>query len=120
MRDGGKSFKQGLVPEGHVTSQQLLSLMHGSYRQLDFWCRSGMIDPAKIEGPGIGYWRIFSRDEALRVLRFDALVHAGVTHTTIREKLMDTDAMYDGVVTIVVDTVLLEERLDTLTAPTLL
>lgn len=120
MRDGGNSFKQGLVPDGHFTSQQLLSLMHASYRQLDFWCRSGLVTREHTDGPGTGYWRTFSRAEALQLLKVDALSDAGVTIARIRELGPDVIEVIRGAVTITLDDRQLEQRLDTLTAPTLL
>lgn len=109
-----KKFKQGLVPAGHYTAAQMLSVMHGSYRQLDYWCRTGLAGTYREEGLGSGYWRYFSRAEALQLLRVDALSKIGLTLTSIRafsrDQVLESDA-----VRITVDTSKLEQVLDTLT-----
>jgi DNA-binding transcriptional MerR regulator len=113
-------FKQGQVPEGHLTSSQILAVVGCSYRQLDYWCRTGLVNRENTNGPGTGHWRTFSRAEALRILAVSELSAAGLTISRIREIDPDVIEVIKGAVTITLDDRQLEQRLDTLTAQTLL
>src|SRR5262245_46782251 len=54
-------------PQGCLSSGEVLALSGVTARQLDYWCRTGVIDPLN-EGRGSGIWRWFSRREVSCVL----------------------------------------------------
>lgn len=48
------------VQDGIVTSRELCSLTDATYRQIDYWCRQGILEPAGKGTPGTGNRRMFN------------------------------------------------------------
>jgi DNA-binding transcriptional MerR regulator len=55
------------VEDKKITSGELCALTDASYRQLDYWCRVGLISPNGKSTPGSGYYRHFNSDIVDRV-----------------------------------------------------
>jgi DNA-binding transcriptional MerR regulator len=104
-------FKQGQVPEGHLTSSQILAVVGCSYRQLDYWCRTGLIDQHKVDGPGNGHWRSFTPQEALQVSRVHAMTEAGISLQMIRD-IGERQIYRKGAVAIMVNNTTLEKLIN--------
>lgn len=58
-----------------------------SYRQLDYWVRTGLIPESSHPTSGSGDVRWFSADDALRCAIAAKLVQAGVGLATVRERI---------------------------------
>lgn len=58
-----------------------------SYRQLDYWCRTGLVVPSVREAHGSGSQRLYSRADVVRLLTVRILVDAGLSLQKIRDNL---------------------------------
>lgn len=68
-----------------VTSQELLEDAGISYRQLDYWTRTGLLTPIDGATPGSGYLRRYREDQVIKARGIRALLDAGVSLQTIRD-----------------------------------
>lgn len=60
-----------------MTTVEVAALLRITFRQLDYWVRSGWLVP-RLQGRGTGVRRLWSAQEVERARAFAALVHAGV------------------------------------------
>lgn len=75
-----------------------------SYRQLDYWCRTGLLTPNN-EVPGSGWARGFDADQLHRAQTIRALLDAGLQLQVIRDHLdefIDSGEAQFGPVTITI------------------
>tara|TARA_Y100000590_G_scaffold335307_1_gene381669 strand:+ start:528 stop:1025 length:498 start_codon:yes stop_codon:yes gene_type:complete len=56
-----------------------------TYRQLDYWARTGLIRPSKTDASGSGTRRRYSYQDLLKLRAVKALIDAGIRLQTIRE-----------------------------------
>lgn len=68
-----------------VTSQELIDDTGISYRQLDYWTRTGLLTPIDAALPGSGYLRRFPDRELDRARVVHDLLDAGLSLTRIRQ-----------------------------------
>jgi DNA-binding transcriptional MerR regulator len=64
--------------EGHVASR-VLELTGITYRQLDYWTRTGRVTASRHASTGIGDQRLYSTDDVLRIAVLARLLHAGLS-----------------------------------------
>lgn len=67
------------VAERTLSSQEVLAYSGATYRQIDYWSRTGVLKPTSV-APGSGYYRSFSSIEAEvanRLVKFMHLCGAG-------------------------------------------
>ena len=86
-----------------VTSQELIDEAGISYRQLDYWTRTGLLVPLDQAQPGSGYPRRFPDRELERARVIHDLLDAGVSLQIIRrvvDQVTDQGAVDIGAVTI--------------------
>lgn len=71
----------GASVEPHTfTAMEVLALAGITYRQLDYWTRSGYLAgcaTGSVATPGNGYPRAYTPDETVRVAQIACLVRAG-------------------------------------------
>lgn len=65
------------LPEGLVNGAQLATLTGLSYRQVDFWTRSGYLHPVETS-PGSGHQWMYPPSEVTAALLMATLVEAGL------------------------------------------
>lgn len=97
-----------------VTSSELINDTGISYRQLDYWCLTGLLtalpEPGRrgsksAETPGSGHPRRFHHDQVAEVRTIRALLDAGISLQTIRrhlDELLETHRVDIGAVTITI------------------
>lgn len=68
-----------LVPDGHVTSSELITRAGITYRQLDYWVRTGLLIPANGIDPGSGFPRHFAAHELVVACLVKRLLDAGLS-----------------------------------------
>lgn len=66
------------VPDGHLSGPDLCHLAGITYRQLDFWTRSGYLHPVT-PSPGSGYIRAYPPTDITRARLVARLLTAGFT-----------------------------------------
>lgn len=96
------------------TSADVVQIAGITYRQLDHWWRSRLVQPEQ-RGQGSGNPRWFSTDDTLRYCVIGALVHAGVGLASIREQLdtiLEHGEVHTGDVTISVSIERLRTRVE--------
>lgn len=74
------------------SSPQACKLADVTYRQLDYWCRIGLVGPSVRVASGSGSQRGFSRDDVVQVMVAKALMEHGIRGQTVREAM----AVLDG------------------------
>lgn len=67
-----------------------------TYRQVDYWTRTGLVTPSIEAVSGSGRYRLYSRDDAFRLYVIRCLVDAGVTIQRVRYTLDHLDDAYGG------------------------
>jgi len=67
------------------TSTEVVRATGVSYRQLDYWCSSGLIVPSVRKGYGSGSPRLFSEDDLATVRLIKVLLKVGISLRAIRE-----------------------------------
>ena len=68
-----------------ITSSELLNAVPNiTYRQVDYWCRTGLLTPVDEPTPGTGHVRRFAEDQVTRARVVATLLAAGVQLPTIR------------------------------------
>lgn len=68
-----------------VVSSELTDTSGISYRQLDYWCRTGLLATLDDSNPGSGWARRFPETQVLRACTLAALLAIGVSLQTCRE-----------------------------------
>lgn len=58
-----------------------------SYRQLDYWCRTGLVEPSVRPAAGSGTQRLYSRDDVIALRLVRTLLGAGLSLQVIRSSL---------------------------------
>lgn len=89
---------------------QVCALAGITYRQLDYWCRSGLVEPSMAAAKGSGSQRLYT-DLDLRVLLvISHLIRSGASLGAIRRngmvaqlRALDPDVWDDGLVVITTD-----------------
>lgn len=76
-----------------LTTRQVAELLRVSYRQLDWWVRSGFLTVGDVT-PGSGYPRRWWPDEVNRARAFAALVHVGISPAAVAAAM--PSLMLDG------------------------
>lgn len=79
----GLSVESGIP--GAYRGPQVCRLAHISYRQLDYWARTGLLLPSIDPGRGSGYQRLYSRDDLVMAAAIRRLLELGVSIPRIRE-----------------------------------
>jgi DNA-binding transcriptional MerR regulator len=88
-----------VVPAEHLGAEEILAGARISYRQLDYWLRSGVLQN---KNPGSGRVRHFSRQEAREILAVADLVRQGVQAKAAGRLVRQ--AVQDGQYTITIST----------------
>lgn len=70
-----------------VTSTELIADTGITYRQLDYWTRTGLITPLDATRPGSGHLHRFTDHELAKVRTVRSLLDAGVSLQIIRAHL---------------------------------
>lgn len=70
-----------------VTSHELINDATISYRQLDYWCRTGLLEPLEDATPGSGDYRRFNHTQARRAYLIRVLLDAGMALQFIRASI---------------------------------
>ena len=81
------------LTDGETGLKDLVATLHASYRQVDFWIRSGYVAP-RLQGLGSGTHRGVTASEAAEIRFFDYLVAFGIAPARvaiIRDQLGDND-----------------------------
>lgn len=68
-----------------VTSAELTIDAGISYRQCDYWTRTGLLVPVGEATPGNGNWRRYAEDQVVRAQALRDLLDAGVSLVTCRD-----------------------------------
>ena len=88
-----------------VTSSELLNAVPQiTYRQLDYWCRTGLLTPVDEATPGSGWTRRFHEGQVMRARVIAILLDAGVQLPTVRlvvDELVATGRAASGALTFV-------------------
>jgi DNA-binding transcriptional MerR regulator len=71
-----------------VTGQELCADARITYRQLDYWTRTGLLQPVVVT-PGSGRARGYDLDQAERAAAIRELLYAGVSLQIIRAHIDD-------------------------------
>lgn len=72
-----------------ATSAELLDETGLTYRQADYWCRTGLITPMEHATPGSGFLRRFTNTEVTRARTIRQLLDAGIELPTIRRVIAE-------------------------------
>jgi len=67
------------------TSKEVQRLAGISYRQLDYWCSSGLIRPEEREGKGKGDFRLFTFRDIIGLKLIKRMKDAGVSLQALRK-----------------------------------
>jgi DNA-binding transcriptional MerR regulator len=79
------------------TSHEVCRLTGCTYRQLDYWVRTGLVFPSVVEARGSGSRRIFSDDDMERVKRIR--IASQLTQGTLQDCLDRLDAIVEELAT---------------------
>lgn len=77
----------GMTPKALLTSTQAAALAHISYRQLDYWLRTGVVPAPTVPADGTGTLRMFGFLDLLRVRMVALLRQQGAKTAVIRRAL---------------------------------
>jgi DNA-binding transcriptional MerR regulator len=75
-----------IVPEGY-RGPDACHASGVTYRQLDYWARTGLAEPSVVPARGSGTYRLYSREDIIRLAVVKLLLHAGWSLFFIRENL---------------------------------
>jgi DNA-binding transcriptional MerR regulator len=70
-----------------LSTRDVSDLSGATYRQIDYWCRMGLVCPSVRESTGSGAARLFSRADVLAVRLVKVLVANHLDHDVIRAAL---------------------------------
>jgi hypothetical protein len=88
-----------------VTSAELITESGITYRQCDYWCRTGLLHTLEDPTPGSGWMRRFPDAQIRRAHLIHELLDSGMTLTTVRtviDEITETGTVRIGVLTITV------------------
>jgi len=78
------------------SSQQVVKDADITYRQLDYWTRTGCVHARGDDAPGSGFWRVYDDDEYRVITLIARLTKAGVSldvaATAARDAFVDEDS----------------------------
>ncbi len=102
--EGSHASAAGRKPEDvdFVTSLDIVAGAQVTYRQVDFWTRTGLLVPTN-DNPGQGNSRHYAPEQLARAKAISALLRAGLALPSIRKHLdtvLDVGALTYGPVTI--------------------
>jgi DNA-binding transcriptional MerR regulator len=75
------------APPGYVTSMELIQRAGITYRQLDYWTRTGLLTPVRTGTPGSGYSRFYPLEQLHRADTLRWLLNGGLSLQMIRHTL---------------------------------
>lgn len=76
-----------------MTGPEAAARLGVTYRQLDYWCRIGLVSEQKAERHGSGRNRTFTRVEMTRLTHLTRLVHLGLDPRRAAEILDSATAL---------------------------
>lgn len=79
--------RMALEKRDWVTSEEIAAETGASYRQVDYWIRTGLIHARGLLSPGAGHVRRFDVSELERVRTVVALLKAGIDLASVRDHL---------------------------------
>lgn len=97
------------------TASDVCAIASITYRQCDYWTRTGLVTASGHPSAGSGDNRWYRDSDVLRISVVAALVRAGVSLATIREhldNLLEHPEIYTGDVTITVHLEKLQRRIE--------
>jgi DNA-binding transcriptional MerR regulator len=98
------------------TASDVIAAANITYRQLDYWTRTGLVDASGHPAAGSGDHRWYRDTDVLRICVIAAMLTAGISLASIREQI-DTVLTIGGYafpnVTITVDVDRLRQHVDT-------
>jgi hypothetical protein len=71
-------------PSEGLTAAQVCARARISYRQLDYWCSTGVLQPIAGGGQGPGRRRVFSEQEATRAQLLAEMINQGLSLPSAR------------------------------------
>nr|WP_232523700.1 MerR family transcriptional regulator [Nocardioides sp. MAH-18] len=74
---------------GWVTTSELIDETSVTYRQVDYWLRTGLLATLEDIHPGTGWTRRLPADQIPRARAIHQLLHAGVSLQVIRQIIDD-------------------------------
>jgi DNA-binding transcriptional MerR regulator len=80
-------FDDGAVPEVGYSGPQACQYACISYRQLDYWTRTGLIEPELQPATGSGSHRLYSFRDIVLLRVIKSLLDAGMTLVKIRQTM---------------------------------
>ena len=89
--------------DAYVTAPYLAETAGITYRQMDYWTRTGLLESLAVDRKGSGHPRIYSPEQVRRARVIARLVEAGVNLQWIRshlEVLLNVGVVQIGAVTI--------------------
>lgn len=78
------------------TTMQVVARTGATYRQADYWSRTGLCMASVVEAGGSGTQRLYSADDLWRVAVCKALLDGGLSLTAVRE-VLDTACEHGAV-----------------------
>lgn len=79
--------RMALEKRDWVLATELVEETGASYRQVDYWTRSGLLTPRSGTGIGAGHGRHFDLDQLARAHAVMALLRAGIDLMAVREHI---------------------------------
>jgi DNA-binding transcriptional MerR regulator len=87
--DGGLSRRAGaaLAPQGGFRGPQVCGIVGITYRQLDYWARTGLLRPSITDARGSGTQRVYSYTDLVQLKVIKQLLDAGVSLRSTRKAI---------------------------------
>lgn len=85
-----------MKPPRSYSSPEVCKATRATYRQLDYWERTGLVTPSIREASGSGSQRRYSEEDLERVLAIVKLLGAGFSLQAVRRFLGDGEALTDA------------------------
>lgn len=89
--------------DAYVTAPYLAQAAGITYRQMDYWTRTGLLESLAVDRSGSGHPRIYSPEQVKRATAVRALLEAGMRLEVVRtiiDELMVVGELTRGPVTI--------------------
>lgn len=84
-----------ITDEGH-RGPQVCKIVGITYRQMDYWVRTGLVRPSVADAHGSGTRRRWSDDDVRQLIVIKRMLDAGVSLMTVREVLPVVREMHAG------------------------
>jgi DNA-binding transcriptional MerR regulator len=84
MADQDALFDDGAVPEQGFRAPLAAQIADISYRQLDYWARTGLVVPTLQDATGSGTQRLYSFADLVQLRTVKSLLDAGISLQQIR------------------------------------